>query len=219
MIMGAGVEEDAASLADSNFAAARDLARRLQAEFCPNLGILSVRLLISPPGCDKQRWHLDFVKSFTDAMAALIPVTPSTAENPYEVLDLGGKQHTDALAEIARAAGRPLETDEWQHLAPLQQHAKAVPLLLDSFELALVKNSHAFHRRGRNSSNYSRITFTVDMAPMWQDPKFVDLDSLESRERGRVAPSQEIDELDEQDAALQDWQAEPDRCEMQRSML
>jgi hypothetical protein len=229
MIMGAGVDEDADTLADPHLSVARSLAKRMAAEFFPELDILSVRLLISPVGCDRQLWHLDWVRSFTETRFLLLPVgVPFTAENSLELLDVGGKENTDALAEIAKAAAsenRHVKPDEWQHLSHLQKQAKTVPLLLDSWQLALVKNTHAFHRRGRNVSNYARVTFNMDMGPVAQKPGFVDIDLVRSKGKGRLAPWEEIDNLEEEDAVLDDFQDDAvmdhksDKSSVQQSML
>lgn len=197
MVAGCQVKEPECS--DKDLAAVRALAKRLAVEVAPELDIISVRILISPPGACAQPWHLDFAKHFSEVRTALLSVSRSTSANATELLDLGSPVANEALACRARAAGEPLRPEDWQDL---RENATVQPLESAPWELTVLRTSHQLHRRGPNRSDFVRVAFNVDLARLADAPDFVDVDYARSLQKNRIAIAAEIDELDEQDASL-----------------
>eukprot|EP01062_Namystynia_karyoxenos_P037118 TRINITY_DN27024_c0_g1_i1.p2 TRINITY_DN27024_c0_g1~~TRINITY_DN27024_c0_g1_i1.p2 ORF type:complete len:257 (+),score=40.26 TRINITY_DN27024_c0_g1_i1:68-772(+) len=194
MIWGRGVDEDGSAGADG---AACAVARRLVAELLPHLGIVSIRMLYSPPGCPAQQWHLDFAQDFGEVRTIFVGVTSATADNCTELLRFGSGE-ADLVAK-ARGTGRPLPRAEWSAVP----HS-IVPVEMAQWETVVLHTSHCFHRRGANHSGATRVTFNIDCAPVHAAPGWQCVDSMRSLHTGRVCPRAQIDELSEQDCFLSD---------------
>lgn len=171
------------------------LASRLVRQLAPGLDIISVRMLFSPPGSRAQAWHLDFAKHFSEVKTIFIAVTPSSAANCTEVLDLGND--SERICARARASKGPFQ------LPAYECKARIAPLLLDQWKVCQLRTSHAFHRRGANTSDYVRVTFNVDVASGAEAPNFKDLDLERALLGTRVIGQDIIDELEEQDVTLE----------------
>eukprot|EP00929_Paragymnodinium_shiwhaense_P047218 TRINITY_DN23946_c0_g1_i1.p1 TRINITY_DN23946_c0_g1~~TRINITY_DN23946_c0_g1_i1.p1 ORF type:complete len:226 (-),score=35.98 TRINITY_DN23946_c0_g1_i1:115-792(-) len=114
MVSGHGVcdEESAEALDEAgrrDIEATRALAEHLASIVSPGLDVISVRLLISPPGAPEQPWHLDYARQFREVHTLFVPLTPSTEETCTELLEL--QKPSADIAEIARAAHGPLPVE------------------------------------------------------------------------------------------------------------
>lgn len=178
---------------------ARALAERLAELAAPDLDVLSVRILLAPPGCGAQPWHLDYAKYFPEVRTVFLSVTRSTTENCTEILQLGGSAALTDLVARAKRQGKALSSEAWEDL---RGDGRIVPVTFEPWEVGWVRTSHAFHRRGANRSGFARITFNVDLARLADAPDYIDFDYARHVETDRIAPLEEIDELDEQDVSL-----------------
>eukprot|EP00929_Paragymnodinium_shiwhaense_P047219 TRINITY_DN23946_c0_g1_i2.p1 TRINITY_DN23946_c0_g1~~TRINITY_DN23946_c0_g1_i2.p1 ORF type:complete len:281 (-),score=61.12 TRINITY_DN23946_c0_g1_i2:9-851(-) len=206
MVSGHGVcdEESAEALDEAgrrDIEATRALAEHLASIVSPGLDVISVRLLISPPGAPEQPWHLDYARQFREVHTLFVPLTPSTEETCTELLEL--QKPSADIAEIARAAHGPLPVEAWR--PQCEGEPAILALVLDEWQCCVARTSHVFHRRSANTGAFTRITFNVDMASLRESPNFVDVDCQRSLLRARLCPQAEVDELEEQDASLVDF--------------
>eukprot|EP01065_Artemidia_motanka_P052702 TRINITY_DN958_c3_g2_i1.p1 TRINITY_DN958_c3_g2~~TRINITY_DN958_c3_g2_i1.p1 ORF type:complete len:239 (+),score=10.57 TRINITY_DN958_c3_g2_i1:415-1131(+) len=172
---------------------------RLVQKTVPGLDVLSVRLLVSPPGSPAQPWHIDYAQDFRTVWTILLGLTPSTELNCTELLRFGtpGDGVELELLERARKQAAPLRRDDWSS----QPHS-IVPLVLEQWEAVVLQTSHCFHRRGPNRTSEFRITLNVDCAPAASAAEWICVDTQRSLNAGRVCPREQVDDLGEQDCYL-----------------
>eukprot|EP00930_Biecheleria_cincta_P006508 TRINITY_DN10752_c0_g1_i2.p1 TRINITY_DN10752_c0_g1~~TRINITY_DN10752_c0_g1_i2.p1 ORF type:complete len:119 (-),score=17.00 TRINITY_DN10752_c0_g1_i2:257-613(-) len=104
---------------------------------------------------------------------------------------------SERIRALARTSKGPLQ------LSSSECNTKIAPLLLDQSKVCRIRTSHAFHRRGANTSNYVRVTFNVDVASSAEAPNFKDLDLERALLGNRVCGQDIVDELAEQDVTLE----------------
>ena len=133
------------------------LARALVAHFEPDALLLSVRLLVAPPGFAAQGWHLDY-RAFDslNAQTLFAALTPCTRENCTELL-----LPFDA-ARLERDVAEQLLRDRLVvDVAPSDVSER--PLLLDEFAVCVVPTSRLPHRRGPTvAAGHTRVVLNVD---------------------------------------------------------
>lgn len=123
--------------------------------------ILSLRLLISPPGSCAQQWHLDYAGTNVKAQTVFVAVTPCTTDNCTEVVAFNDVEDERALfqeAMVSGAEGRPPKL----HLNDFAGRYTTVPITMELLEVCRVATSHTLHRRGCNRSNFTRIVLNID---------------------------------------------------------
>jgi len=185
---------------DADLTVARALAAKLGAHIAPGLQVISVRLLLSPPGAPAQPWHLDYGQHFREIRTVFLALTPARSNNCTETLRFGRPEESARVHALARSANGPLAPSLW---ADERASARAEPLLMERGQVCALRTSHVFHRRSANRSNYTRITFNVDLAWLVECARFIDLDTQRSLACGRIAGREEVDELSEQDVSLE----------------
>jgi len=191
---------------DVELTVARDLAARLAKHTAPGHEVISIRLLLSPPGAPAQQWHLDYARHFTEVQTAFVAVSQSTADNCTELLDLGDQ--CEHIAKLARSTSGPLPESTWRKLCP---DAKVRPLEFAQWDVCALRTSHVFHRRGPNKSDFTRITFNVDLACLTESPGFIDVDMQRSLAEDRLCGQEYVDDLEEQDVTLEGELSDDDR--------
>ena len=133
------------------------LSRTLVARFEPDALLLSVRLLVAPPGFAAQGWHLDY-RAFDslNAQTLFAALTPCTRENCTELL-----LPADA-AQLERDVAEQLLRDRLVvDVAPSDVSER--PLLLDEFAVCVVPTSRLPHRRGPTvAAGHTRVVLNVD---------------------------------------------------------
>jgi len=196
MVAGCGVLEDL-ERGDRDHACACALAKRLAAFIAPGFTVISIRILLSPPGSPAQPWHLDFAQDFSEVRTAFLAISPSSALNSTQILDFG--DDAPRIAEMARTSEGPLPSEAW-----CDSVAQVWPITCSPWQLSMLRTSHAFHRRGENKSAFTRITFNVDMARLEESPNFVDLDMQRALNGHRLCSREVVDDLTEQDVCLMD---------------
>lgn len=122
--------------------------------------LLSVRILLSPPGAPAQQWHLDYAGPGYEGVKArtlFVALTPSTLDNCTEFLRFRSlsarktfEQQLQGAAEGRGCVGLPKAAVEVQ------------PVRMDQFDVAWLETSRTIHRRGPNTSAFVRVTLNVD---------------------------------------------------------
>ena len=178
------------------------LAGSLVAGFEPHALLLSVRLLVAPPGYEPQGWHLDY-RAF-DCLATqtvFAALTPCTAENCTELLmptDEGAAARLDAAVaeELLRAPadGAGLMVQVSPRQVVLQ------PLLLERFGVCCVPTGRLPHRRGPTlAAAHTRVVLNVDFTTCSPAKlhaiDFVDDDAFEAASSGGIVGRAVVDDL------------------------
>lgn len=133
--------------------------------------LLSVRILLSPPGAPAQSWHLDYAGPGYEGVKArtvFVALTPATADNCTEFLHFRSPSARHAFDQ------KLLGTSSGVRCIGIPEEAVDVQsVLMDKFDVAWLETSRTIHRRGPNTSAFTRATLNVDY-------------SLETEERLRV---------------------------------
>ena len=140
------------------------LARRLVAGFEPSALLLSVRILVAPPGFAPQGWHLDYrAHDCLATQTVFAALTPCTAENCTEMLVPADEP---AMARLDEAVGEellraPAASGRVVQVASRQMSLQ--PLLMESFGVCCVVTSRLPHRRGPTlAAAHTRVVLNVD---------------------------------------------------------
>ncbi|CAE7742068.1 PEP4 [Symbiodinium pilosum] len=198
MIWGRNAEGARQPKGSEHLATLKEFAAKLAVTLTPGMDVISIRVLFSPPGSPAQPFHLDYAQHFSEVRTIFISASPSTASNCTEWLDFG-----ETNSEIVARARQLVQKGITLELSDLSPHKPAVQsLVLDAGQVCVLRTSHVFHRRGPNRSEFTRITFNVDVAHLPESPEFVDLDTCRSLGQKRICGLDVVDALDEQDICL-----------------
>ena len=183
---------------ETHLAVLRDYAVNLASALTPGMDVISVRVLFAPPGCPAQPFHLDYAQHFSEVRTIFVSVSPSTASNCTECL-MFGEMNSDVAARARQLVqkGMVVELSQICDCKPVVQ-----PLVLDAWQTCILRTSNVFHRRSPNRSDFTRITFNVDVARVRECPEFVDVDTRRSLGHQRICGREVVDALDEQDICL-----------------
>lgn len=198
MIAGTNVSDARLPSDCSKLDSLRELASDLAAKVAPGMDVISVRLLFSPPGAPAQPFHLDYARHFSQVKTIFVAVSPATASNCTEFLNLGSRNaELVSRAREATESGLPAcDVEEFK------RHSCVEQIVLDRWQVCMVNTVNVFHRRGANRSDFIRIAFNIDCAHLSDSPDFVDVDMKRSLAQERVCGLDVVDDLDEQDVSL-----------------
>mmetsp|Transcript_10962 Transcript_10962/g.20642 ORF Transcript_10962/g.20642 Transcript_10962/m.20642 type:complete len:242 (+) Transcript_10962:44-769(+) len=198
MISGTNVADVRLKADCKQLAVLKDFASSLASTLTPGMDVISVRLLFSPPNSPAQRFHLDYAQHFSEVQTIFISVSPSTSSNCTEWLNFGAA--TGEVAQRARELARKSGVLELPQLSEVRPTVER--LVLSAWQTCILRTSHVFHRRGPNRSDFTRITFNVDVAKISESPQFIDLDMRRSLLQHRICGQEVVDDLDEQDICV-----------------
>eukprot|EP00928_Gymnodinium_smaydae_P005788 TRINITY_DN11992_c0_g1_i1.p1 TRINITY_DN11992_c0_g1~~TRINITY_DN11992_c0_g1_i1.p1 ORF type:complete len:344 (-),score=40.86 TRINITY_DN11992_c0_g1_i1:80-1111(-) len=191
-----------------------DLGRRLVSSFEPNFHILSVRLLVAPPSCAAQDWHLDY-RSYPDlhTQTVFVAMTPCVEDNCTEMLmpvnEAASRRLDHEVARVLQpdvASGEQCSgSDASQSVCARRVQCPAKDfhlrsLLLDRFDVACVATSMLPHRRGETfAATQTRVVLNIDFTTCSADALlktgFVDDDAVTAMEFEGVVGQHIVDDL------------------------
>jgi len=155
----------------------------------------------------EQDWHLDYRASgVQDTSTIFVAMSPTAEDNCTEVLRF--RQGSDATAfeqEVEQEVStRLLQNRSGSPVGALcvevqGSQVELAPLVMAEHEAVCVSTARLIHRRGRNTSSFTRLTLNVDYtrrSPEELDQAgFVDDDSEASITRGGLVGQAFIDDL------------------------
>ena len=168
------------------------LCERYVDKFEKNAGILSVRILVSPKGCEAQQYHLDYKRdSQFDCRTLFIALTPSTPENCTEYLEFN-QEHDEYLFQK-----RVDKCSDASGLTTIPVTNVRKKCLIVKPHVVFMNTSKIPHRRGPTfHSTFTRIVLNIDITPHIKElSKFEDTDYLDSLSNGCIASQKVVDDL------------------------
>ena len=169
------------------------LCERYVDMFEKNAGILSVRILVSPKGCEAQQYHLDYKRdSEFDCRTLFIALTPSTPENCTEYLEFH-QEHDEYLFQ--KRVDKCSDASELTTIPVTNVRKKC--LIVKPHDIVFMNTSKIPHRRGPTfHSTFTRIVLNIDITPHIKElSKFEDTDYLDSLSNGCIASQKVVDDL------------------------
>jgi len=204
--------------------------------------IISIRLLCSPPNYKAQNFHFDYGQDFETVHTMFVAITPSVVGNSTELLRWNDGEVATKARHISRRRNRlvidkdviftdnkePTSTSENDVIATkkpddviVTRKPDLISLEMEQWDIAVVKTSHHFHRRGDTfASNFTRLMLNIDLADApderltevddvvrndvkdVEDDDFVCIDTLRSLTEERICGTEIIDNMYEQDIVL-----------------
>eukprot|EP01063_Lacrimia_lanifica_P015543 TRINITY_DN22263_c0_g1_i1.p1 TRINITY_DN22263_c0_g1~~TRINITY_DN22263_c0_g1_i1.p1 ORF type:complete len:296 (+),score=63.95 TRINITY_DN22263_c0_g1_i1:128-889(+) len=176
------------------------IAGALARGFSAEARLLSVRLLVAPPGAGAQQWHLDYRShAGLNTRTVFAAMTPATEENCTEMLVPADRAAADNFERRVEAVE---SRDEMPQVAVPAANFQPMSLLLDTFEVACVATSRLPHRRGPTgacAAGRVRVTLNVDYTECseaaLQRIGFLDDDSVTASASGGVVGRAVVDDL------------------------
>jgi len=174
------------------------ISARLVAEFVRDgpSTLLSVRVLVAPPDCEAQQWHLDYrAHPGLDTHTVFAALTACTASACTEVL----MPRSDDIGErLEQSVEEALASERWR-VKVQQDTVDLQPLLIEKFGVACVATGRLPHRRGpTRGDSGTRIVLNCDFTTSSPEAVagFVDDDAvLASSRQGGVVPRSVVDDL------------------------
>lgn len=146
-----------------------------------NFCLLSVRILLSPPGATAQPWHLDYAGPGLEQVRArtvFVALTRASADNCTELLRFRTPSQSAAFERRRAVCNGRIDVTK--------ADVRAVPVCMSQFDVTCVDTSRVVHRRGRNTSNFVRMTLNVDYSletkESLEEIGFVDDDTESAKE-------------------------------------
>lgn len=198
-------------LSDEDVGRLLSLTKKLVEVFdARSVTILSVRLLVAPPNCEAQLWHLDYrTHASLNVQTVFAALTPCVADNCTEVL---WPVSDDAQAELETAVNdrvtqlrRSQPSMDEQDIAVVDVRSSSVvqiPLLMDPYEVTCVATSRLPHRRGPTLDMelpMTRIVLNCDFTSCSEEEVdeigFVDDDAATSKHTNCISHQNVVDDL------------------------
>jgi len=169
------------------------LCERYVDMFEKKAGILSVRILVSPKGCEAQQYHLDYKRdSQFDCRTLFVALTPSTPENCTEYLEFKN-EHDEFLFQ--KRVDKCSDASGMTTIPVTNVRKKC--LIVKPHDIVFMNTSKIPHRRGPTfHSTFTRIVLNIDITPHIKElSKFEDTDYLDSLSNGCIASQKVVDDL------------------------
>lgn len=122
--------------------------------------LLSVRILLSPPGAPAQLWHLDYAGPGYESVKArtvFVALSPATTNNCTEFLRFQSKSARDMFERQIHGVG-----EERGRVGLPAAAVEVHSVLMHPFDVSWLDTSRTIHRRGPNTSDFVRVTLNVD---------------------------------------------------------